>query len=88
MQTALRANISELTDAYVRATGLAASTVLARAAKDARFLERTAIGGGTFTVRVYEKALVWFSENWPADVDWPVGIERPAPAPSPVVAES
>ena len=89
MQEALRADIAQLTETFVGSTGLKASTVLSRAANDARFLERTGAGGKTFTVRVYENALKWFSENWPEGATWPADIKRPqaAPAPAPEPAQ-
>lgn len=29
-------------------------------------------------VSTSERALNWFSENWPSDLEWPRGIPRPA----------
>jgi len=34
--------------------------------------------GRDLNTRSYEKAMAWFSANWPADLAWPEGIERPA----------
>ena len=25
----------------------------------------------------HQRAMRWFSENWPVDADWPEGVERP-----------
>lgn len=84
MQEALRANIATLTTAYAAKTELAETTVLARATKDARFLERTKPGSkATFTIRVYEDAIRWFSAHWPADLEWPAKIERLEPEAEP-----
>lgn len=33
--------------------------------------------GKDLNTRSYERAMRWFSENWPDGVDWPEGIERP-----------
>lgn len=33
--------------------------------------------GKDLNTRSYEKAIRWFSENWPADLAWPEGVERP-----------
>lgn len=33
--------------------------------------------GGTCTMETFDKAMRWFSENWPSDASWPVGIARP-----------
>lgn len=35
--------------------------------------------GGTCTLDTYDKAMRWFSDNWPAELPWPDGIVRPAP---------
>ena len=83
MEEELRANITLLTEAFVASTKLKASTVLSRAVKDARFLDRTGAGGKTFTVRVYDSALRWFSDNWPEETEWPKPIERPTAEASP-----
>lgn len=37
------------------------------------------IEGGDLNTRSFEKAMGWFSENWPEAVDWPIGIQRPQP---------
>ena len=81
MEEELRSNLVLLTERFADATGLKASTVLARAANDARFLDRTA-GGKTFTIRVYDNALVWFADNWPPNANWPDAIPKPEPAAS------
>ena len=76
MEEELRAHLAELTDAFVASTKLKASTVLSRAVKDARFLDRTG-AGKTFTVRLYDTALRWFVVNWPTGAEWPDHIPRP-----------
>jgi hypothetical protein len=35
--------------------------------------------GADLTTRQAERAMQWFSANWPAGVDWPEGVPRPAP---------
>lgn len=35
--------------------------------------------GKDLNTRSYEKAMAWFSANWPEGVAWPDGIERPEP---------
>lgn len=36
--------------------------------------------GGDLTTGNYERAMRWFSENWPAHAEWPHAVERPAPS--------
>ena len=33
--------------------------------------------GRDFTISSYERAMRWFSNNWPEGLSWPAGIERP-----------
>lgn len=35
--------------------------------------------GGDLTTGRFEMAMRWFSANWPADLDWPAEVPRPAP---------
>ena len=35
--------------------------------------------GGGLTVASYNKAIQWFSDHWPLDLEWPHNIPRPAP---------
>jgi len=35
--------------------------------------------GKDLNTRSYEKAMLWFSSNWPDALPWPDGIERPYP---------
>lgn len=34
--------------------------------------------GGDLTTGNFERAMRWFSENWPEGADWPSEVERPA----------
>ena len=76
MEEELKIILSTVGAAYAVHTKLAASTIWARAAKDARFLDRIESGQG-FTVKTYDRAMQWFSDNWPEDAEWPAGVERP-----------
>lgn len=33
--------------------------------------------GGDVTTTSFEKAMRWFSANWPDDLEWPQGVDRP-----------
>lgn len=35
------------------------------------------MGGSDCRTRTARRAIDWFSDNWPADLEWPAGIERP-----------
>lgn len=53
------------------------STVAVYAANDGKFFQRISCGGSC-TLRTASKVLSWFSDNWPDDLEWPQGIERPS----------
>lgn len=69
-----------LCDAYCRTMRTSELTIGQRAGTDSRFFRRLR-GGGSCTLRVYRRALQWFSDNWPCGVAWPAGIPRPKPSP-------
>jgi len=35
--------------------------------------------GGDLSTRIFERAMQWFSDNWPDGCDWPQGVPRPVP---------
>ncbi|MEP4986287.1 MAG: hypothetical protein ABJV68_01095 [Paracoccaceae bacterium] len=47
-----------------------------KAAGNATLFERLR-GGKGCTIQTAQRAMVWFSENWPADLEWPADIPRP-----------
>lgn len=34
--------------------------------------------GGDLSTRTFERAMQWFSDNWPEGQPWPEGISRPS----------
>ena len=42
-------------------------------------LQRIAEGKADVTTGTFEKAMQWFSDNWPDDTAWPDGVARPDP---------
>ncbi len=72
--------------AYCRAVGLSearVSTIVFN--RGARLAELR--GGSDLATGSWEKAMAWFSANWPAGSPWPEGIERP-PGAIPAAAEA
>jgi hypothetical protein len=43
--------------------------------------------GGDLATGTFERAMQWFSDNWPADAVWPADVPRPAPVPVKEAAE-
>lgn len=62
--------------AYADAEGIELKTVSSRVFQDSKKLDAL-IGGYDISVRRYEAALRWFSENWPAGAPWPDNETRP-----------
>lgn len=67
--------------AYANATGLELSTVSWRVFGDTKKLPAIE-AGADIQVRRYEKAIQWFSENWPEDARWPDEVARPESIPA------
>lgn len=63
---------------YARAEGIELKTVSWRVFGDGKKLEAIRDTGADIQVRRYERAVAWFSANWPKAAVWPVDIHRPA----------
>lgn len=74
----LRAKLVRLADAFGAAKGLSRGTVSDRVFKAGHVLTGMAAGTRDCSTVTYENALQWFSDNWPEDVAWPAGIDRPS----------
>lgn len=72
-------NTSELVDlaeAYGTHRGLKLSTVSTYAAADGKYFKNLKDGAGC-TLRKAAALIQWFSDHWPADLEWPRSIPRP-----------
>lgn len=69
---------TEVANAYCAARGLSVARVSTIVFNDGSKLGDLISGEADVTTRRYEKALLWFSMNWPADLAWPDDIARPA----------
>ncbi|TIP13193.1 hypothetical protein [Mesorhizobium sp.] len=63
-------------DAYRLATGVEDTTVSHRVFGDTKKIEAMR-SGADITLGRFNAAVLWFSENWPADAVWPSDIQRP-----------
>lgn len=77
----LRQQLLTVADSFVAHTGRARSTLSNRIFTDGGRLDGIAAGKDLKT-RSFERAMEWFSTNWPRDLDWPDGIDRPAAEPT------
>lgn len=69
--------LTKLARAFAAHKGLKLSTVSTYAAQDGKYFDRLEHGAGC-TLRKAERLVQWFSDNWPADLEWPRDIQRPA----------
>lgn len=65
-----------LIETYARARDLSTSRV-STVALNAGHTYQSLIDGRDITVGRFERAMRWFSENWPAGTEWPEGVPRP-----------
>jgi hypothetical protein len=63
-------------EAYAKAEKLELSSVSTRVFNDGKKLAAILAGGDIQTVR-FERAMVWFSANWPEGAEWPKAVTRP-----------
>ena len=62
--------------AYGEAEGIPLTTVSWRVFEDTKKMGRL-VTGSDIQSRRLEKAMAWFSENWPKDANWPATTPRP-----------
>lgn len=74
----LTASLIKVCDAYCSETRLSRGRLGTLVFNDGKAFERIAAGGDLNT-RSYERAMLWFAENWPEGLDWPEDIDRPEP---------
>lgn len=72
----LRDKLICVADAYATARGLSRSRVSTIVFNAGMALDRIASGRDLNTGN-WERAMRWFSENWPEGAEWPVAVERP-----------
>lgn len=73
-------SILQLAQSYAGHTGLTLSTISTYAAADGKWLGNLRRQEVSCTLRKAERVVSWFSDNWPADLEWPRDIPRPTPA--------
>ena len=71
-------HLIDLSEAYAGHMNLSHWRVAFLVRGDGQFFRRLREGKGC-TVKTASKVFDWFSENWPADLEWPADIPRPNP---------
>lgn len=69
-------DIIKLAELYAQHRAIEISTVSTYAEGDGKFF-MSLKNGGDCTVRRAHRALNWFSNNWPNDLEWPRSVSRP-----------
>jgi hypothetical protein len=72
-------NLVALADTFCAATGQSRAFVSKAIHGRGGQIDDLASGKRDITTRLAEGSLQWFSDNWPADLPWPVHIDRPSP---------
>ena len=70
-------DLLQLARTYAEHRGLKLGTVSLRAARQGALFAKLARGEQDLTFGRRDKIARWFSQNWPADLDWPADIPRP-----------
>ncbi|MEO1974780.1 MAG: hypothetical protein ABGX15_01365 [Paracoccaceae bacterium] len=70
-------DLLSLSEAYCAHVERSEATVSNQITTHARLFKRLREGKGC-NVSTYLAAMKWFSENWPLDLEWPIGTPRPA----------
>lgn len=76
MEETLRQQLIDLADAYASASGCSLQAIGREVMRDGSFFRRMRAGDG-FTVKTFDRVIVWFFANWPLGLDWPESIPRP-----------
>lgn len=63
-------------DTYGAAKRRSRSRISTVVFNDGKRLDSVACGKD-IGVRTFERAMIWFSDNWPPGVEWPAGVHRP-----------
>ena len=74
--TNLRDQLIAVSDSYAAHRGLSRARVSTIVFSSGMSLDRIAAGRDLNTGS-WERAMRWFSENWPDDAEWPADVPRP-----------
>jgi hypothetical protein len=73
----LREQLLLVADRFADASGIGRKRVSTIVLNGGGKLDAIA-AGRDLTTGSFERAMTWFSSNWPEGADWPEGVERPA----------
>jgi hypothetical protein len=80
MEAILKEHLRRLADCFTAATSVPDTAIGSRALNHSKFFARLADADNSLTLKTYDRVVRWFSDNWPADAEWPEDIARPVNA--------
>ena len=72
------ARLISLMSQFAKHTGLSVSTVSRHATGSGDTVARLQ-RGGTITIKRFDRAVRFLSDNWPESLAWPADVPRPSP---------
>lgn len=75
----LRSQLVLVADAFGVATNRSRARVSTMVLNQGRRLDLIASAGMDITTERFERAMAWFSANWPDGAAWPADVPRPPP---------
>lgn len=79
-----RTQLTLLSETMASATGRSEARLATKAVNHGAFFDRIRSGGGC-SVDMYLRVKKWFADNWPDNVPWPDGVDRPGVLPTSAV---
>ncbi|RVO40446.1 hypothetical protein CN093_11460 [Sinorhizobium meliloti] len=73
----LREQLILVSDEFGRARGIGRQRVSTIVLNRGSTLDLLAQGRSDLNTGTFERAMIWFSENWPDGAEWPAGVARP-----------
>lgn len=73
----LREQLILVSDEFGRARGIGRQRVSTIVLNRGSTLDLLAQGRSDLNTGTFERAMIWFSENWPDGAEWPAGVPRP-----------
>lgn len=73
----LREQLILVSDEFGRAREIGRQRVSTIVLNRGSTLDLLAQGRSDLNTGTFERAMIWFSENWPEGAEWPAGVPRP-----------
>lgn len=70
--------LKTVASAFTAATGLPLKTLSHRIFDDGKKLDAIFAGDADVVTARFDRAMQWFSDNWPEGTEWPTDVVRPA----------